>query len=873
MPAYTKGDKVLNGWTVVRRIGRGATGTVYEVEKAGYGVISRSALKVVSIPPSESDIVSMRFKGMDDVTVAALCSDMASELLREVATLSSLSHPNVVVYQDHEVDPHEDGLGMDVLLRMELLEPLEARVGEEPFAVDEVLSLGVQVAGALAYCHERGVVHRDVKPQNVFVGGDGRYKLGDFGVSRVVEGSTDVMSFKGTPPYMAPELVRGASAGPSVDVYSLGIMLYELLNRNRRPWLPFYPEPVTYESFKLEERKKMSGEPVPLIPGCDEGLFGVVARACAYDPDERPTASELRDELRAFATASFNGAEPPVPDSLSDGGTKWAWETFGELSPDAVREALRDDQSGREAGARMQREADSLDRDLNRTIVYVSDQHYTGHTLEPKPDVYLDGVKLELGRDYDVVYRDNVGVPDSKSMGVVIISGTGKYKGRKVVYFCIEPDDSLLRDISAASISVPAQRYTGSHLEPKPDVYLDGMELKEGRDFAVSYRDNVGAKSVESKGYVVITGVGRYWGSKEAIFKILPGGMVLKSLPFWFAAVGVVAVCVVVFAQMQRPHVELPVDNSNDSTVVDEVIGETGSGLVTDSDSSTAEEGTESSASIPNVSNERNKIIDISAGGGHTVALQGNGTVLAVGDDEDGESNVSGWGDAQAVSAGKSYTVSLLDNGTVVATGENEDGQCNVWGWADVQSVSAGEFHTVALLGNGTVVATGNNDYNQCDVSGWRDVRAVSAGRHHTIALLGDGTVVSAGSNEDDRCDVSGWRDVRAVSAGRRHTVGLLKDGTVVATGNNDFGQCEVSGWRDVQAVTAGYFHTVALLGDGTVVATGLNDDGQCNVSGWRNVRAVRAGCFHTVALLVDGSVVATGNNEFGQCNVSGWGK
>ena len=233
----------------------------------------------------------------------------------------------------------------------------------------------------------------------------------------------------------------------------------------------------------------------------------------------------------------------------------------------------------------------------------------------------------------------------------------------------------------------------------------------------------------------------------------------------------------------------------------------------------------------------------ISAGTWYTVGLKKDGTVVAVGDNDDGQCDVSGWKDIVAVSAGGSHTVGLKKDGTVVATEYTGDdrynyGQCDVSGWKDIVAVSAGSSHTVGLKKDGTVVAVGRNFYGQCNVSDWKDIVAVSAGGCHTVGLKKDGTVVATGYTldyeyYDGQCDVSGWKDIVAVSAGDSHTVGLKKDGTVVAVGDNDYGRCDVSGWKDIVAVSAGFEHTVGLKKDGTVVVVGDNDD----VSGWKDIK------------------------------------
>ena len=255
-----------------------------------------------------------------------------------------------------------------------------------------------------------------------------------------------------------------------------------------------------------------------------------------------------------------------------------------------------------------------------------------------------------------------------------------------------------------------------------------------------------------------------------------------------------------------------------------------------------------------------NKNKTISTGSWHTVGIKADGTVVAVGDNDYGQCNVSGWKDIVEVSAGNYHTVGLKADGTVVAVGDNDDGQCNVLEWMDIVAVSARNYHTVGLKADGTVVAVGDNDDGQCNVSEWMDIVAVSAGWDHTVGLKADGTVVAVGNNDDGQCNVSEWTDIVAVSAGRDYTVGLKADGTVVAFGSNASGRCEVLEWEDVIAISAGSGHTVCIKADGTTEYIGEKyGDSLVNrygVSDWKGIVAISAGEGYTVGLKADGTVV-----------------
>ncbi len=261
----------------------------------------------------------------------------------------------------------------------------------------------------------------------------------------------------------------------------------------------------------------------------------------------------------------------------------------------------------------------------------------------------------------------------------------------------------------------------------------------------------------------------------------------------------------------------------------------------------------------------------VSAGSHHTAILKNDGTVFAVGFNEQGQCNTEGWTDINAVSAGALHTVGLKSDGTVVTVGDNGYKQCDANKWTNIVAVSAGDYHTVGLCSDGTVVAVGLNDRGQCSVEKWKNIVSVSAGDNHTVALKSDGTVLATGWNDYNQCKVDSWTNIVAVSAGDYNTVALKSDGTVVVAGENHYGQKDVATWKDIVAISASDYHLAGIKSDGSVVAVGFNEQGQCTVDKWRNgITAVSAGGFHTVGLTFGGTVVAIGDNTHGQCDVNG---
>ena len=216
-----------------------------------------------------------------------------------------------------------------------------------------------------------------------------------------------------------------------------------------------------------------------------------------------------------------------------------------------------------------------------------------------------------------------------------------------------------------------------------------------------------------------------------------------------------------------------------------------------------------------------------------------------------------------SISTGVSFIVGIKEDGTVVAAGDNEYGQCDVSSWNNIIAVSAGAYHTVGLKADGTVVAVGNNEDGQCQVYQWNNIVAISAGDNHTVGLKADGTVVACGGNRHGQCDVSDWSDIIAVSAGDEKTMGLKADGTVEAIGINDYNeQSKISTWTDIVQISAGGEDTIGLKSNGRVVAAGYNSSGACNIESWNDIIAIDCGNQRTIGIKTDGSVLLVGGYD-----------
>ena len=308
--AYRPGAQVLGDWNIVSCLGEGSYGKVFEIERSEFGQTYRAALKVITVPQSKAEIGSILSEGMSTPQAEAYFHGIVEELVHEFSIMFKLKGTaNIVSCEDLRVLEHPDGIGWDILIRMELLHPLLPYVYEHPMARLDIIRLGIDICKALELCQRYNIIHRDIKPENIFISDNGDYKLGDFGIARTIERTTSGLSKKGTYSYMAPEVYAGKEYGFSVDTYSLGLVLYRMLNKNRGPFLPQPPEAITFSSREQALGRRISGEALPR-PFYGEGRLGeIVLKACAFDPKDRYSSpQQLRQELEAILYTQTDAA-------------------------------------------------------------------------------------------------------------------------------------------------------------------------------------------------------------------------------------------------------------------------------------------------------------------------------------------------------------------------------------------------------------------------------------------------------------------------------------------------------------------------------------------------------------------------------------
>lgn len=225
-------------WQTVELVGKGSFGSVYKAKKEVYGNTSYAAIKVIEIPKDPGEIRNLQQSDMNEQSIQIFYEDMIHNLMSEIQIMESMKSANGIVgIEDYKVVQREP-LKWEVFIRMEFLEDLQTYLERHPMTGREVVQMGMDLCEALKNCEIAGIVHRDVKIDNVFVNRFGSFKLGDFGIAKQLGKTRAAMSQKGTNMYMAPEIFRGEPYDARVDIYSLGILLYRLLNKGRFPFMP-----------------------------------------------------------------------------------------------------------------------------------------------------------------------------------------------------------------------------------------------------------------------------------------------------------------------------------------------------------------------------------------------------------------------------------------------------------------------------------------------------------------------------------------------------------------------------------------------------------------------------------------------------------
>jgi serine/threonine protein kinase/alpha-tubulin suppressor-like RCC1 family protein len=877
-------------YEILGELGRGATAVVYRARDRELG--REVAIKVIR--PKYAD---------DDETVARLA--------REARTVAQLQHPNIVtLYAVRRVRDGSLALVMQLVPGRTLREILNTRGACTFERADRVLR---DVAAALAHAHQRGFVHRDVKPENIFIDETtGQALLSDFGVARSLEPDSQLTATGtaiGTPAYMSPEQIDGTDLDGRSDLYSLGLVGWEMLT-GRRPWEGEGLYSVIYKQ-KREELPPID----ELRRDTPDRLIYLVEGATRKSPDERWANA---DEMLAQASTI-------VPEG---GWGRWHSERRKRRRT-MVYTAARDRGDSILSAAL---ETVRFRRDGSTPAVVAPVVPSPGRARTPmgrddapealSPATYAEAAAASLE---ERPRRSALSVFVVTALVVAAIVGSFRLmRGRT------NPTDDARAPTTFADnggVEVPIARPPAAPnalpaTTPLPDTALPNADAQPIPTPAESASNRATGDAPQSQG-----------GATRPANAVPPGESARIAAPVATSPErtqrGTVSSGEVTRPAADRAQLPAaPVIAVPAPTLGKAAAPSTGAGATGPTSTSTA-------SVAPAVSFPADHGI-VAAGGRHSCALESNGSAFCWGANDQGQLGdgtrddhteptvVAGDLSFSQLSAGASHTCGISRDGDAYCWGNNDRGQLGdattlerdtpvrVGAAGPFKIVSAGFNHSCALARNGAVFCWGSNAYGQlgtgvgltsarpAEVGGGLRFGALAVGWNHSCAITVGGDLYCWGSNNGGQLG-DGTRDDRraptrvtaatrfmAVAAGNQHTCAVSTGGDVYCWGRNNFGQL-ATGQGDraqptrvyvdgtVTTVTAGAVHSCAKTTFGQVFCWGRNTFGQLGdgttidrlapvrVVGIPTVAVVQATGAHTCAATAAGETFCWGYNVEGQ--------
>lgn len=261
-------------YQIIREVGSGSMGVVYQARD-----------------PQIDRLVAVKILRQDRTSTETF----VRRFLKEAKVIGRLSHPNIVTIYDMG---EEQGT---IYIAMEFLEgrSLSDVLRESRFDIKEAMTFGIQIAETLNYAHQKGVIHRDIKPSNIIVTPDGRIKITDFGIAHIEDSTTTLQTqageIMGTPAYMSPEQILGQPVDGRSDIFSLGVILYEMVTGRR----PFGGEGKTLASVFNEITRVTPPVPSTLSAHVPNHLSSLIMKALQKEPEKRfQSGSEISEALK-----------------------------------------------------------------------------------------------------------------------------------------------------------------------------------------------------------------------------------------------------------------------------------------------------------------------------------------------------------------------------------------------------------------------------------------------------------------------------------------------------------------------------------------------------------------------------------------------
>jgi serine/threonine protein kinase len=298
-------EPLFGSWHIEAKISEGKNSKFYKVYRTDGLQKDYLGLKTVKFPSSDRElsrvIASGKYNNIDEYLDL-----LQQSVSRNMAVMRSLSHHKNIVSL-HNFTIIREASCFYVLMLVDLLTPLSDYLSFENISKEDTVKIGKDICRAMEAFREKGIIHHNITPENIYVDTMGNYKLGDFGLYDYDSNTTDGSL------YIAPELYhKNYLRDTSSDIYSLGILLYKLLNNNRLPFLPPYPAPISLSDREQSFARCMRGEAFPTPANADFKLTNIISKATAFRADERYiTPFAMLSQLETYT--SYQQSAPVMP--------------------------------------------------------------------------------------------------------------------------------------------------------------------------------------------------------------------------------------------------------------------------------------------------------------------------------------------------------------------------------------------------------------------------------------------------------------------------------------------------------------------------------------------------------------------------------
>ena len=386
MAEFELNTALLTNMEVQECLGRRGGTSVYSVKSTRSEQLY--VLKHISVPESQKQVEALIFTGAasDQEAAQAYYQQVVADYQAELEQMESLSNsPNLDCFRSYEIRPKEDGVGFDVFLLAEFRTTLEQYLLKTDITHTSAVNLAMDLCNALTDLREAGLIHRDVKPSNIYLSSQGHFMLGDMGLAKVEDLKYCSMPEGMLSPFSAPELFElMANVNETIDLYAVGLILYRIYNGNHAP----LEDEKT--SAKSADKLRITGQALPAPMFADYEMAEIIGKACAFKPEDRyQTPAELKEAISSYMMRNQVGDDPITPPIVADDVSVDQEAAEEAVEPVQFANTEEMDETFKENFTPDNEMLNALIESVHRDI----DQDYdAGRSLEPpEDDVPLEG--------------------------------------------------------------------------------------------------------------------------------------------------------------------------------------------------------------------------------------------------------------------------------------------------------------------------------------------------------------------------------------------------------------------------------------------------------------------------------------------------